>query len=111
MPLGVDQVLSRQTCPTPVEIIQYIISLNDEQGSASRFGSFSGAVYDTAWLSMVSRVDSGRRYSLFPECFENLLDSQQDDGAWGTIAYQVDAVLNSLAGLLTLTTRQRSNLT
>ncbi|KAL8749353.1 MAG: hypothetical protein Q9184_006840 [Pyrenodesmia sp. 2 TL-2023] len=110
MHLGADQVLSRQTCPTPIEIIQFIITLNDEHGSASRFGSFSGAVYDTAWLSMISRVDSGQRDPLFPECFENLLDSQQDDGAWGTTSYQVDAILNSLAGLLALATRRRSHL-
>lgn len=65
---------------------------------------------DTAWLSVISRVDSGQRDPLFPEFFQNLLNSQQDDGAWDATACQVDAILNSLAGLLALATWPRSNL-
>ncbi|KAL8897928.1 MAG: hypothetical protein Q9207_006959 [Kuettlingeria erythrocarpa] len=111
MPPRPDQGLSRRTCPAPINIIEYIASLNDEHGSASRFGSFSGAVYDTAWLSMISKVDGGRTSPLFPECFQTLLSSQQDDGAWGATACQVDGILNSLAALLALATRQRSEVT
>ncbi|KAI4193816.1 MAG: hypothetical protein LQ346_003826 [Caloplaca aetnensis] len=111
MPPGAEQVFSRRTCPAPIDIIEFIANLNDERGSASRFGSFSGAVYDTAWLSMISKVDGGRTDLLFPQCFETLLDSQQDDGAWGATASQVDGILNSLAALLALATRQRSEFT
>ena len=105
---GTDQVVSRKTCPPPIDIIQDIVALNDESGSASRFGSFSGGVYDTAWLSMVSKFDLGLRSPLFPDCFNYLLASQQDDGAWGATASQVDGITNSLAGLLALATRRRS---
>lgn len=106
---GTDQVVNQGTCQAPIDIIQDMLALSDEHGSASRFGSFSGAVYDTAWLSMVSKDDRGHRVPLFPECFNYLLKSQQDDGAWGATASQVDGILNSLAGLLALATRQRSN--
>ncbi|KAI4157566.1 MAG: hypothetical protein LQ342_008188 [Letrouitia transgressa] len=58
---------------------------------------------------MISKDTLGHRSPLFPECFNYLLKSQQDDGAWGATASQVDGILNSLAGLLALTTRQRSN--
>lgn len=109
MILETEQEVSRKTCPTPIDIVQDIIALKDEHGSASRFGSFSGAVYDTAWLSMISKVDQGHRDPLFPECFNYLLKSQQENGAWGATAFPVDGILNSLAGLLALATRQRSN--
>ena len=109
MILGKKNLVNHKTCPAPIDIVQYIIALNDEHGSASRFGSFSGAVYDTAWLSMVEKDHAGLKTPLFPECFKYLLDSQQEDGAWGATASQVDGILNSLAGLLALATRQRSN--
>lgn len=111
MILGTDQIFNRKICPAPIDIVQDIIALNDEHGSASRFGSFSSAVYDTAWLSMISKVDFGHRDPLFPDCFNYLLESQQDDGTWGAAASQVDGILNSLAGLLALATRKRSNQT
>ncbi|KAI4213987.1 MAG: hypothetical protein LQ351_003391 [Letrouitia transgressa] len=109
MILTTNQVVNQETCPAPIDIIQEIIALTDEHGSASRFGSFSGAIYDTAWLSMISKVTSGHQSPLFPECFNYLLTSQQEDGAWGATASQVDGILNSLAGLLALATRRRSN--
>ncbi|KAL9012654.1 MAG: hypothetical protein Q9173_002593 [Seirophora scorigena] len=109
MTLGPDHMLRQETCPAPIEIIRHIIALHDEHESASRFGSFSGAVYDTAWLSMISKGDGERKDPLFPECFAHLLESQQDDGAWGATASQADGILNTLAGLLALAHRQRSS--
>ncbi|KAL8961804.1 MAG: hypothetical protein Q9193_001693 [Seirophora villosa] len=109
MTLGPDHMLRQETCPAPIEIIRHIIALHDEHESASRFGSFSGAVYDTAWLSMISKSHGGREDPLFPECFAHLLESQQDDGAWGATASQADGILNTLAGLLALAHRQRSS--
>ncbi|KAL8848314.1 MAG: hypothetical protein Q9221_006668 [Calogaya cf. arnoldii] len=106
-----DEICDSKTCPAPIEIIEHIIALNDEHESASRFGSFSGTVYDTAWLSMITKVASERKDPLFPDCFDYLLKSQKDDGAWGDSASQLDAILNSLAGLLALATRQRWNST
>ena len=51
----------------------------------------------------------GRRYSLLPECFNYLLKCQQDNGAWAATASQIDGTFNSLAGLLALASRQRSD--
>ncbi|KAL9640532.1 MAG: hypothetical protein Q9204_000679 [Flavoplaca sp. TL-2023a] len=108
---GEDRIFDSCVCPGPIEIIAYILALDDEHGDASRFGTFSGSIHDTAWLSMVLKFTAERREPLFPECFEHLLESQQSDGAWGTTPSQVDSILNSLAGLLALVTRRASKLT
>jgi hypothetical protein len=66
------------------------------------FGSMSGAVYDTAWVSLVTKPVDGKLVWLFPECFDYILRSQLDDGSWGAPASQVDGILNTAAGLLSL---------
>lgn len=66
------------------------------------FGSFSRAIYDTAWVSMVAKQDENGRHWLFPQCFHHILDSQHDDGTWGPKASQADAILNTAASLMTL---------
>jgi hypothetical protein len=66
-----------------------------EQG----FGSMSASVYDAAWLSMVRKDGTW----LFPECFDFILDQQLDSGGWQSYATPVDGILNTAAGLLSLT--------
>jgi hypothetical protein len=101
-----------QLCPSPNEIITDILALDDDGSGTSflHFGSFSGAIYDTAWLSMITKKQQGQSQILFPECFEYLLAAQQQSGIWGSSSAQSDVILNSLAALLALIIRQRSNL-
>ena len=66
------------------------------------FGSFSYAIYDSAWVSMVSKEVSDRRSWLFPECFRYILDQQRDDGGWHSYASEIDGILNTAASLLSL---------
>lgn len=66
-------------------------------------GCMSCAIYDTAWVSMVTKKTSGEKRWLFPESFDYLLSMQSDDGSWkadGTP--QVDGILNTAASLLSL---------
>ncbi|RYP63645.1 hypothetical protein DL769_006900 [Monosporascus sp. CRB-8-3] len=66
------------------------------------FGSMSAAIYDTAWVSMVSKSDQHGRHWLFPQCFQYILDAQLDDGSWGPKISQIDSILNTSASLLAL---------
>ncbi|ROW08497.1 hypothetical protein VMCG_03254 [Cytospora schulzeri] len=66
-------------------------------------GSMSCAVYDTAWLSLITKVIDGKKEWLFPQCFSYILDTQSDDGSWGLdTRCQIDGILNTAASLLTL---------
>ncbi|CAI6331418.1 unnamed protein product [Periconia digitata] len=101
---------SSQPCPSPDEIIAEILALDDKSTESSfcRFGSFCGAIYDTAWLSMVTRKETDQSQLVFPQCFEYLLEAQQDSGIWGMSGAHIDVILNSLAALLALVNRQHS---
>ncbi|KAF1953773.1 hypothetical protein CC80DRAFT_450268 [Byssothecium circinans] len=59
---------------------------------------------------MITKEEQGQSRNLFPECFEYLLSAQQKSGVWGSSSAQIDVILNSLAALLALATRQRSTL-
>ncbi|OJJ82720.1 uncharacterized protein ASPGLDRAFT_59136 [Aspergillus glaucus CBS 516.65] len=67
-------------------------------------GFMSCAIYDTAWVSMVSKPTANGPQWLFPECFEYILQSQQPDGGWETYASDIDGILNTAASLLALKT-------
>ncbi|KAJ7310885.1 hypothetical protein DFH08DRAFT_619711, partial [Mycena albidolilacea] len=74
----------------------------------SQFGeicSFSGSVYDTAWLSMVRSPDSDGEHWLFPEMLTVLLDSQSLEGGWNVAGHPIDTIISSLAGILSLKCR------
>ena len=74
-------------------------SFDDHYGS----GSMSCAVYDTAWVSLVTKVVDGEEKWLFPECFQYLLDTQLPDGSWGfSGGSQIDGILNTAASLLSV---------
>lgn len=65
-------------------------------------GFMSCAVYDTAWVAMVTKPTAAGRQWLFPQCFDYILDAQQDDGSWPTYAAPIDGILNTAASLLAL---------
>lgn len=67
----------------------------------SDVGFMSCAVYDTAWVAMVAKpTAAGGRQWLFPQCFDYILDAQQEDGSWPTYAAPIDGILNTAASLL-----------
>jgi hypothetical protein len=65
------------------------------------FGSFTGAVYNTAWLSMIRKPDTIPAQLLFPICFQDVLDRQVQGSGWYQDGdFDVDSILNTLGGLL-----------
>lgn len=80
-------------------IRQALDNWNDPYGA----GNMSCAVYDTAWVALITKTVNGEKRWLFPECFHFLLDSQADDGSWGNDkSSQIDGILNTAASLLAL---------
>ena len=65
-------------------------------------GSFSCTVYDTAWVSMVTKIVDGNEIWLFPSSFEYVLRSQQSDGSWISYGSEIDGIMNTAAALLTM---------
>lgn len=66
-------------------------------------GNMSCAVYDTAWVSLVTKTVDGEKQWLFPECFHFLLNTQANDGSWGNDKNsQIDGILNTGASLFAL---------
>jgi hypothetical protein len=63
--------------------------------------SMSESVYDTAWVSMVSKTVEGKSTWLFPISFKAICDAQTPEGGWaGTDA--IDEIVTTLACLLSL---------
>ena len=71
-------------------------------GGVDGAGSFSCSVYDTAWLSMVTKVVDNEKIWLFPTSFGYVLNSQQANGSWEEYAAPIDGILNTMAALLSL---------
>ncbi|KAL1626218.1 hypothetical protein SLS54_003053 [Diplodia seriata] len=65
-------------------------------------GSMSSAVYDTAWVSLITKTVDGSKQWLFPECFYFLLRTQLGNGGWESYASEVDGILNTAASLISL---------
>ena len=65
-------------------------------------GSMSASIYDTAWVSMVSKVIDGRRQWLFPDSLQYVLEKQLPDGGWESYASDLDGILNTMAALLAI---------
>lgn len=63
--------------------------------------SMSGSIYDTAWVSMVSKSIEGQQTWLFPSSFYCICDAQAASGGWEG-GYAVDEIMNTLACLLSL---------
>lgn len=60
-------------------------------------------IYDTAWVAMLSKKsDDGIAEWVYPESFQFLLDHQELHGGWTTCDSKIDAILNTLAAVLTI---------
>lgn len=108
-PMSNSQIPLRR-CTTPAEILDVIKEATQDGGKFRRFSTFSPAVYDTAWLSMVHKKTEVQIDWKFPACFDVLLQNQREDGTWGVEASPVDGILNTLAALLALLTRRNLSL-
>jgi len=67
------------------------------------FSSWSLSVYDTAWVSIVSRAVPGSSTQwVFPECFDFIYNAQLEDGSWRSPGCNNidDSIINSLVCLL-----------
>ncbi|KAF7881618.1 uncharacterized protein EAF02_006306 [Botrytis sinoallii] len=84
-------------------------SLANESFRAGGSGSMSTSIYDTAWVSMVSKDVDGVRHWLFPEAFQHIVDAQSKDGSWESYSSQVDGILNTMAALLAFVSHQSAN--
>jgi hypothetical protein len=72
-----------------------------EDLGSHRVCSMSASIYDTAWVSMVSKSVQGLSTWLFPTSFQYICDAQNESGGWeGGDA--IDEIVNSLACLLSL---------
>jgi hypothetical protein len=79
-----------------------VSTLTNEATRQYGAGSMSPSIYDSAWVSMVSRSTSSGTHWLFPECLQYILEQQSEDGGWDSYASQVDGILNTMAALLAL---------
>ena len=71
---------------------------NDKYG----FGSMSCAIYDSAWVAQISKIEDGVRKWLFPQSFLYVLYSQKKDGSWESYSSEIDGILNTAASLLAI---------
>ena len=66
------------------------------------FGSMSCAIYDSAWVAQIIKIDDGVRKWVFPQCFLYILYSQKQDGSWNSYSSEIDGILNTAASLLAI---------
>ncbi|KAJ5663603.1 hypothetical protein N7507_004334 [Penicillium longicatenatum] len=75
------------------------------------FSSMTPTVYDTAWLSMVTKKEIRDEvkitYWLFPECFQAVLEDQSPNGGFCPNGAHVDGILSTMAAVLTLYRHQK----
>lgn len=71
-------------------------------------GTMSPSIYDTAWVSLVSRNINGQSHWVFPESFGYIYNAQAGDGSWPGDGSTTDAVINTLACLLSLFRHKRT---
>ena len=83
------------------ELLSWIIEQDDQYHN---FGSMTPSIYDTAWVSMVSKRVEGESQWLFPEAFQYVLSSQEAFGGWisDTSGSGIDSIVTSMAALLAL---------
>ena len=81
-----------------LRLVRYLAEGCAQKGG---MGTMSPAIYDTAWVSMVSKNVNGRAEWLFPECFQYILSAQSPDGGWGSPqSSNDDRLLGTMAALL-----------
>lgn len=84
------------------EAARLVRSLVQDYDETGALGSLSCTVYDTAWVSMVTKVIDGKAIWLFPSSFQYVLDSQQPDGGWVSYGSEIDGIINTTAAVLAL---------
>jgi hypothetical protein len=86
--------------------------LLDSYHEKYQLGSIVNSVYDTAWVSMVSKTSkvSSQPEWLFPECFEFLLSQQSASGGWGNPSSTVEQITCTLVSILAIKTHLRNSL-
>ena len=65
-------------------------------------GSMTISIYDTAWISMISKRTGDHQQWLFPESFHFILNHQDPSGGWCTELTEIDGILSTMAALLAL---------
>lgn len=81
---------------------ELLCSMIESHDPCYGFGNMSCAVYDTAWVSMITKPVGADLQWLSPESFQYVLDTQDASGGWNSGASEIDSILNTLAGLLAL---------
>ena len=82
-------------------LIRYIADVCKQENG---LGTSTTAVYDTAWVAMVSKQESnGKAQWRFPESFQYLLETQSPEGGWNSDGTLFDGILHTMAALLALT--------
>jgi hypothetical protein len=78
-------------------------SIATQCGTEHGFSTMSPAAYDTAWVAMTEKTGKdGNTQPLFPEAYEYLKQTQDEDGSWGADTSDADGIVNTLAALLAL---------
>ncbi|KAI1464316.1 uncharacterized protein F4812DRAFT_452953 [Daldinia caldariorum] len=86
---------------------QLINELVERCHSRYGFSSMTCTVYDTAWVSMVSKPVEDTRVWLFPASFESILRTQIPNGGWNEGTIETDSILDTAAALYALCKHRR----
>jgi hypothetical protein len=84
-------------------LLKKVIDQYDEEHEV---GTITSSIYDTAWVSMISKSINGKTEWIFPETFQYILDTQSSVGGWQVDFPLIDAIVNTLACLLSLKRHQ-----
>lgn len=100
-------VLSYVTMSAQSEADAFLLSLLQDHEHGFGLGSMTSTIYDTAWVSCVSKDFAGRRLWQFPTSFSHILDCQSVDGGWQWPPRpheecHTDSILSSLAALFSI---------
>lgn len=90
-------------CPAPQQILTWLSELGLNE--LEHYGTFSAAIYDTAWMCMIYEKDDSNAFA-FPQSFQYLLETQDSDGTWTSMQARADSIINTLAALLAMVKRK-----
>lgn len=81
-------------------------TLVDRYSAKYGLGTMSPSVYDTAWVSMVSKSVNDQIEWVFPDSFRFICKSQSKDGSWQSNFSLTDTIATTLTCLLALKRHQ-----
>ncbi|KAF8207213.1 hypothetical protein K438DRAFT_1931249 [Mycena galopus ATCC 62051] len=97
--------------PSPVSVSLLDVEANNLLANflshyipSSGFGHMSSTIYNTAWVSMITKDNDW----LFPVAFQYLLDRQNSSGGWESSS-DTDSILNTLSALLSMQLHSHSD--